>query len=247
MTKRSGSAEMALLGGVLVFAACAVAQPSDDQPEQPFTRVLCGGPPAFHPGVLDQEGGAEGADDPAAAALRAALAPTGGDIDEDLPNTGWIEVTRTESMVKYLARGGNGPGLAIVIVKLRDGQGRLDASGRCELLPEIRPGLELAMFRVAPGQQLTPEMTEVEVLVTELGCNSGQDARGRVRVERIVPGDSSVIVVMATAPRDGAQECPDNPETPFLLELPEPLGDRALLDGYSIPPRDARECHPFAC
>ena len=56
-----------------------------------------------------------------------------------------------------------------------------------------------------------------------------------------------MVVVIGTVPRGGAQECPDNPETPFLLALPEPLGDRVLLDGYSIPPRDATECHRFAC
>lgn len=230
-----------------LLAACGVSPPSGASPEGGFTRVLCGGPPAFHPGVLDREGGAERGDDPAAATLRAALAPTNDDTDEALPDSGWIEVARTESSVKYLARGGRGPGLAIVRVVQRDGRWTLDGSGRCELLPEIRLGLAHAMFRVAPGQSLTPETARVEVLVQELACNSGQDARGRVRVERVVADERSVIVVMATVPRGGAQDCPDNPETPFILELPEPLGERVLMDGYSIPPRDARECHRFAC
>jgi hypothetical protein len=198
-------------------------------------------------GVLDQEGSAERGDDEAAAVLRGALAPTRDDTDEALPDTGWIEVSRTDTTIKYLARGGQGPGLAIVALVGRDGQWRLHGSGRCELVPEIRPGLDLAMFRVAPGEELTPESTNIEVLVTELGCNSGEDARGRIRVEHIVPGADSVTVVLVTVPRGGAQECPDNPETPFLLVLPEPLGDRVLLDGYSIPPRDATECHRFAC
>jgi hypothetical protein len=246
MTARARSAGIALIAGVIALAACGSPEPSDNRPEQAFTRITCGGPPAFHPSVLDQEGGAERGDDPAAATLRAALAPANQDSDI-LPDTGWIAVTRSESMVKYLARGGDGPGLGIVTVVRRDGQWTFDRSGRCELLPEIREGLDLAMFRVAPGQQLTPEITDVEVLVQELACNSGQDARARVRVDRILPGDSSVIVVIATVPRGGAQDCQNNPETPFLLELPEPLGDRVLLDGYSIPPRDATECHRFAC
>jgi hypothetical protein len=66
-------------------------------------------------------------------------------------------------------------------------------------------------------------------------------------VDRILPSDASLIVVMATVPRGGAQDCPDNPETSFLLELPEPLGDRLLVDGSEIPPRDATVCHLFAC
>ena len=232
---------------LVLLAACGSTEPSGDRPDEPFERITCGGPLAFHPAVLDQQAVAERGDDPAAAALREALAPADGDIDEALPESGWIEVTRTESMVKYLARGGRGPGLAILTVVLRDGQWTLDRSGRCELLPEMRAGLDLAKFRVAADQQLGPDTTEVEILVTELGCSSGQDAQGRIVVDRILPSDDSLIVVMATVPRDGEQECPDNPETPFLLELPEPLGNRSLLDGSEIPPRDATACHRFAC
>ena len=132
-------------------------------------------------------------------------------------------------------------------VVLRGGQWTVDGTGRCELLPEMRAGLDLAKFRVAADQQLTPDTREVEILVTELACSSGQDAQGRIVVDRILPSDTSLIVVMATVPRGGAQECPDNPETSFLLELSEPLGDRLLLDGSEIPPRDAPACHRFAC
>jgi hypothetical protein len=36
-------------------------------------------------------------------------------------------------------------------------------------------------------------------------------------------------------------------ETPYLLELSEPLGDRMLLDGAEVPPRDATTCHARVC
>jgi hypothetical protein len=243
MTWGARSAAVALCICAVVVVGCQ-ATPN---PVQPFARVTCAGPPAFDPAVLDQPGGAERGDGAEAAALRGALAPTNTDADVALPDSGWIQVTRTGAAVKYVAQGGEGPGLAIVALTRRDGQWILDRSGRCEVLPEIRAGLELAMWRVAAGQQLGPETTEVDVLVTELGCNSGQDAEGRVLVDRVVSDERSVIVVMATAPRGGAQECPDNPETPFVLNLPEPLGERVLMDGYSLPPRDATECHRFAC
>ena len=247
MSEGIGPKSLALLAGSAVLAACGVDAPSGASPDQPFTHVTCGGPPAFEAAVLDQGGTAERGDDAAAATLRAVLAETNGDIGDALPDTGWIEVTRTESRAKYLARGGEGPGFAIVTLAMRNGEWALDAPGRCELQPEVRAGLQLAMFRVAPGQELTPETRDVQVLVVELGCNSGEDARGRVRVDRILPGESSVTVVIGTVPREGSHDCQDNPETPFVLELPEPLGDRVLLDAYSIPPRDATECHPFAC
>jgi hypothetical protein len=37
----------------------------------------------------------------------------------------------------------------------------------------------------------------------------------------------------------GNQECPRNPDLPVEITLPEPLGDRKLVDGSTIPPRDA--------
>lgn len=61
-----------------------------------------------------------------------------------------------------------------------------------------------------------------------------------------IDADDSVTVTFAVRPRLGAQECPSNPETPFVLELPEPLGDRSLRDGSSVPPRDATVCPDIA-
>jgi hypothetical protein len=84
------------------------------------------------------------------------------------------------------------------------------------------------------------------VLVTEHACNSGEDARGRITVAAIDEDDDSVTVTLAVRPRGGAQECPSNPETPFVIELSAPLGDRALLDGSSVPARDATVCPDIA-
>lgn len=37
----------------------------------------------------------------------------------------------------------------------------------------------------------------------------------------------------------GMATCPSNPQFPVTIELTEPLGGRALLDGGVSPPRDA--------
>ena len=105
----------------------------------------------------------------------------------------------------------------------------------------------IASFRVAPDVALDPEANEIAVLVTERACNSGEDARGRIVVAAIDEDDDSMTVTLAVRPRGGAQECPSNPETPFLLELPAPIGERVLLDGSSVPPRDATVCPDIVC
>jgi hypothetical protein len=38
--------------------------------------------------------------------------------------------------------------------------------------------------------------------------------------------------------RPGGQDCPGNPDFAMVVDLPEPLGGRPLLDGGTFPPSD---------
>ena len=218
---------------------------ADAAPEPDVARVTCGGP-SFDLAALDQAGGTElNVRDPAAVALRTHLTE-GGIEAEWLPDNGWIEVSRTATMVQYVAQD-VGAQLYNATVELNDGRWTIGGWAECALQPEVAPGVGLALFRIAPAQEVTKETTEIDVLVTEMACNSGEDARGRILEPRIILAADMVTVVMTVRPRGGAQNCPSNPETPFLLVLPEPLGDRTLLDGSEIPARDATVCPEHLC
>ena len=225
-------------------ASTSAADRSGD-PGAPISRLSCGGGLAFDVEALDRPGTAELGVDPAAAALRAHLAE-GGIETEWLPDAGWIEAARSASEVLYLARGGDGS-VHRVSVALAEGGWRVDGWGGCTPQPELPLGVNLAIFRVAPGAAVGPDATEIDVLVTETACNSGQDARGRILPPRVISNAHAVTVVMTVRARVGAQDCQSNPETPFVLELPERLGDRVLLDGSSVPPRDATTCPERIC
>jgi hypothetical protein len=93
-----------------------------------------------------------------------------------------------------------------------------------------------APWEPSPDADLTPGSTSIEVLVNEVSCASGESAAGRIAEPEITTTDAEVIVTLAVIPRSGAQDCQGNPATPFTLELDEPLGDRALLDGSHAPP-----------
>jgi hypothetical protein len=240
---------------VLLISGCRLtggAPPGDGSPggapsstgssDPAISRVTCDDL-TFDLAVLSQPGGAENGDDPAAAALRDHLAS--GMETDFLPATGWIEAVRTESQVLFIAPVEGG--VARVDMELDAGQWRASGWGGCTLRPEIPLGTNIATFRVAPGETLTPETTELDVLVTEVECNSGEDARGRVREPAVIRSPESVTVIFTVVARPGGHDCQSNPETPFRLVLPEPLGDRVLLDGSQIPPRDAMECEPDRC
>ncbi len=211
-------------------------------PARSVAQVSCGGP-GFPAELLEEPGRAETSDDPAAKVLRRHLSEPGLDT-EWLPETGWREVSRSDSQVSYVADAepGTDPPYVEVTVTHEDDGWRIGGWGQCRLQADVGPELGPASFRVDPSVELAPTLTEILVLVTERACNSGQDARGRIVDPTILLTDDAVTVVFAVRPRDGEHNCPSNPETRHLLRLPEPLGERALLDGSELPPRDATLC-----
>lgn len=87
-----------------------------------------------------------------------------------------------------------------------------------------------AQWALDPDVELTPETTELPLLVGEVACASGRAAEGRIDVD-VEYGDEQLVVTAWVRPLPGAQNCPGNPPTPFLLQLDEPLGDRELVNG----------------
>lgn len=229
----------------LLLTACIAAPPAAVDSELVGVSVTCGGP-AFSADVLASEGGAEEGNDPAAAALRALL-----DTPEALnllPRAGWKVAVRHDDVVLFVADAppDSEPPLVDATFERVGGAWRATGFGQCWPQADVGPDLGLASFRVAPGFELRPDATRIDVLVTERACNSGEDARGRIVKPAVVAGAESVVVVFGVRPRGGDQACPSNPETPFVLELSAPLGDRLLLDGSSVPPRDATTCPDVA-
>jgi hypothetical protein len=209
-------------------------------PQQRITMATCAGGP-FPVEVLEGVGPPPG-DDVAADVLRRHI-ELGRAEDGD-----WIEALRTDDTVLFILPDkdaafdpvlGEYPTHPHALVEKTEGKWRLGDLGRCEPWPALDPGVGRAVFRVAPDVELAADSTETAVLVTELACTRGQDARGRILPPQIFSDADSVTVVMTIRALTGVHTCIDGRATPFVLRLPEPLGERPLLDGYSIPPRDA--------
>lgn len=100
-----------------------------------------------------------------------------------------------------------------------------------------------AVWTVAPGQNLDSQTTQIDVLVSRVGCNSG--VTGRVVEPEIQLQDDRVIVAFGVQPSEAAAaNCQGNPEVPYVLTLPEPLGSRQLVDGQCLNDEDtARTVH----
>lgn len=100
-----------------------------------------------------------------------------------------------------------------------------------------------AVWTVAPGQDLDSRTTKIEVLVSRVGCNSG--VTGQVVEPEIQLDDDRVIVAFSVQPGEpAAADCQGNPEVPYVLTLPVPLGSRQLVDGQCLNDEDtARTVH----
>jgi photosystem II stability/assembly factor-like uncharacterized protein len=86
---------------------------------------------------------------------------------------------------------------------------------------------------------LQPGATRIPGFVLEQACASGKSPEGRVREPVVEYGADAIVVTFTITWSPGDQDCPSNPPFPVVVQLDQPLGGRALLDGSSVPPRDA--------
>ena len=87
---------------------------------------------------------------------------------------------------------------------------------------------------MADWRVVTPPLDDavvVEIMVTEVACASGQPADGRIRVD-VSYGADTIGFDVRVIPLEGAQDCPGNPDTPYLVPLDEPVGDRVIVSAF---------------
>ncbi|WP_141387292.1 hypothetical protein [Cellulosimicrobium cellulans] len=113
----------------------------------------------------------------------------------------------------------------------------LTAAQTCALRADLGE-LGTATLTLDPEHPPVPDARELHLLVTEMACNNGEDAEGRVRLSALAVRDDAVAVTVGVEPRTGEANCPSNPPTPFVVELDEPLGDRVVLDASVHPARE---------
>lgn len=229
---------VAVGAGVEAVLPTGPASPDANAPVAPLDlRYTCGAFP-FAPGLLTAgPGDAEQANDPAAGHLRAFLAGEGPDFDF-LPDAGWHLTGLDAQQAEFVTVGGD---LRIFVVSLKNGiEGwQVTNYGDCQPRVELAGGLGAAEWAFDPSQPKPGAATQVfDVLVTEMSCNGGQPADGRIVGPQIVRSADTVLVIFAVRPLPGGHTCQSNPSTRTRVDLGEPLGDRKLLDGGRLPPGD---------
>lgn len=199
--------------------------------------LTCGDGTTFPANALDGPGGAEQGADEAAAALRAAIADTEG---VQFPRSGWHLVALSATQAQFIARG-VGADSWFVVSLMRGAAGwALDLAGECGLIVVLGPGIGPAAWWLDPAAGLPgPDSRELMALVQERACAGGRPPDGRIAAPLIVYRPDAVVVLFGVVPLPGDHDCPGAPPGKVRIELSEPLGQRRLLDGGVVPPRDA--------
>lgn len=212
----------------------ATAGPADAS----LLRYACNDGFAFGADLLAEDGAAELAATPEAAALRDFLAR--GDMDIAwLPDTGWILAGADPRHAQFLAPDAQGGGMVDVTLESTGGAWKVTGWGGCQPQRVLADGLGEASWVLAPDERIGPATIAFTALVTELDCASGRSSEGRVVGPDILQLEDQVLVTFAVRPIPAkTQTCQGNPPTTVEVVLPGPLGARRLLDGGTLPPRE---------
>ena len=236
---------MSRLAGLVVLTAmllgCGGTAPATEAPlpsivDPDVVGLRCGEGDPFHPALLDEPGQAETDRDPAAGALVALLS---GPNPADMPETGWIRVGQLASEARFIAPSGSPDGWFMVKVAAGPSGWNVEDRGRCQVEVVVPEGTTRADWRLDPAfPRPAAGDRSIHVELNERACSGGQSPEGRVEAPVIATTEQAVIITILVRDIPGGNDCPGNPDFALEVDLPEPLGDRLLLDGGVFPPRD---------
>jgi hypothetical protein len=135
--------------------------------------------------------------------------------------------------------GGRDPMYASASLELRDGAWMPVGWGDCRIELEAE-GWGNARFTIDPSSPPDAAATSITVLANEMACAGGLAPSDRdVRAVILDDDPDAVSIVILVEPTSGATTCQGNPDFPFEVELPTPLGDREIHDA-SVSPAETR-------
>ena len=148
---------------------------------------------------------------------------------------GWRELARTDDDALFGL--GRPPQLLTVAVKrgMRNRWSSLGASN-ARPLRAVRDGVRASSWRLDPDFTPGADAREVPVLVTEQTMASGTKVADRLLTPELYLDPDHAVLRLYVRPLEGYVGRTGKHETAVIVRLPEPLGNRVLIDGALYQP-----------
>ena len=145
---------------------------------------------------------------------------------------GWRELAREEDEVLFGY--GAPPTLHTAAVRHEGRHWTCVGVGSTRTVRAARGRIRASSWRLDPTYELTVEDTDLRLLVSEQSIAGGKRAHGRIQAPDVHRTDEILLLRLFVTPDIGFKTRGANPETPVIVRLSEPVGDRELLDGAVI-------------
>ena len=148
---------------------------------------------------------------------------------------GWRELARSGDEVLY-GRGRPPQLLTVAVRRARGGRWKAVGVSNSRPLRASRDGVRASSWRLDPSFAPAADQSELRILVTEQSMASGALAADRLLAPELhLDADRAVLRVYVRA-LEGYVGRSARHETPVIIQLPEPLGERQVVDGAVYEP-----------
>jgi hypothetical protein len=148
---------------------------------------------------------------------------------------GWRELASTEHEILY-AKGHPPQMLTVAIRRGRRDKWTVIGVSNSRPLRASRQGIRASSWRLDPEYKATPDDRELHLLVTEQTQATGVLANDRLLAPDLYLGAEELVLRFYIRGLEGYRGRTRRYETAVTVQLPEPLGDRAVVDGALYEP-----------
>jgi hypothetical protein len=152
--------------------------------------------------------------------------------------TGWRALAATEDEVLY-AKGRPPQLLTVKVTRGRRDKWLVIGVSNSRPLRASRQGIRASSWRLDPDFEVSPEQSELHLLVTEQTQATGVLAADRMLAPDLYLGEEELILRLYVTALEGYTGRTRRYETAVTIRLPEPVGERALVDGAIYEPPGA--------
>lgn len=150
---------------------------------------------------------------------------------------GWRELATTEDEILY-AKGRPPQLLTVALRRGRNEKWSVIGVSNSRPLRAWRQGMRASSWRVDPDFEIDPGQSELHLLVTEQTQARGVAAEDRMLAPDLYVGAEEVVLRVYVKALEGYAGRTRRYETAVTVKLPEPVGERAIVDGALYePPR----------